>query len=421
MMERVGALETTFLGLETPTVSFVYACVIELDRPLELEALRRRIDTVLDAIPRYRQRIVKRRFRRPVWEDDREFTIAHHVREARVGGLEGAANLETLAGQLLGMDVPRDHSPWCVWTVRGLPNGRGAMIALVHHALGDGLAGLRLLDHLFGAAPAARETPRPPPRLSDLLSWRNARGLAHLLRDGLRPGPNIGINPRVVARERLFASHAVPLAEIRAIQEASGTTLNDVLLAAIAGALRRYVERHGNVAAQGVRAMVPVGRHVKGEVGEATIGNRVALALAPLPVDEADPRSRIARIHSGMHQARRTVEGGDLLVAAADVLGPTVLTATFRTALRLRAYNTIVTNVPGPSGDRHLLDARVTAITPIVNLWPHEALGFAATSYAGTLHIGIQADRVHVPDVAVLRDDLAAAFGELAGAVAHAA
>lgn len=419
MMERVGALETTFLGLETPTVPFVYACVIELDRPLEVEALRRRVETVLDGIPRYRQRIVKRAFRRPVWEDDRDFAIAHHVREARIGGPGGAPDLETLAGQLLGMEVPRDHSPWCVWTVRGLPNGRGAVIAQVHHALGDGLAGLRLLDHLFGAAPAARETMRPPPRLRDLWSWRNARGLVHLLRDGLRPGPDIGINPRVVARERLFASHAVPIADIRAIQDAFGTTLNDVLLAAIAGALRRYVERHGHVAAHGARAMVPVGRHAKAD--GATIGNRVALALAPLPLDEADPRARIARIHSGMHQARRTVEGGDLLVAAADLLGPTVLTATLRTALWMRAYNTIVTNVPGPSSNRELLGARVTSITPIVNLWPHEAIGFAATSYAGVLHIGIHADRVHVPDLAALRDDLAAAFDELAGAVAHAA
>ena len=419
MIERVGALETTFLGLETPTVSFVYAGIIELDRAIDVDALRARVETVLDAIPRYRHRIVQRRFRRPRWEDDRDFSIAHHVREACVGQPDGPRDLEELVGDLLGTEVPREHSPWVVWTVRGLPGGRGALIALVHHALGDGLAGLRLLDQLFGAAPAQTATSRPRPRLRDLMSWRNARALVKLLRAGLQPGPDIGLNPRVVARERLFASHAVPLADVRAIQSASDTTINDVLLAAIAGALRRYVERHGHRPPPGVRAMVPVGRHARAE--GATIGNRVALALAPLPLDEADPRARIARIHAGMHQARRTVDGGELLVAAADLLGPTVLTATFRTALRLRAYNTIVTNVPGPTSERSLLGARVTAITPIVNLWPHEALGFAATSYAGTLHIGIHADRVHVPDLAALRDDLAAAFHELAGAVAHAA
>lgn len=98
-----------------------------------------------------------------------------------------------------------------------------------------------------------------------------------------------------------------------------------------------------------------------------------------------------------------------------------MLTATFRTALRMRAYNTIVTNVPGPTSGRTLLDARVAAITPIVNLSPHVALGFAATSYDDMLHIGIQADRVHVPDLAALRDDVAAAFSELARTVAHAA
>lgn len=122
-----------------------------------------------------------------------------------------------------------------------------------------------------------------------------------------------------------------------------------------------------------------------------------------------------------MHRARKTTDGGELLVAAADVLGPALLTATFRTALRLRGYNTIVTNVPGPKDERTLLGARVLSLVPIVNLWPHIALGFAAASYAGALHVGLQADRVRVPDLTALRDDVAAAFAELTGAVARAA
>ena len=419
MQERLGALEATFLGLETSTVSFVYACVIELDRAIPVHALRERVEAALVAIPRYRQRIVHHRFRRPVWQDDPSFSIARHVAVARVDPHDGPHDLGELVGDLLGSDVPRDQSPWRVWTIEGLPGGRGALVALVHHALGDGLAGFRVLDHLFGIAPAEHATSRPPPRLRGLVSWRNARALARLLREGLTIGPDVGLNPRTVAHDRLFASHAVPLAEMRAICDAYGVTYNDVLLAAIAGGLRRYLARHGHGDVHGLRAMVPVGRHAG--AADATIGNRVALALAPLPVDEAEPRTRLARIHAAMHRARKTTDGGELLVAAADVLGPALLTATFRTALRLRGYNTIVTNVPGPKDERTLLGARVLSLVPIVNLWPHIALGFAAASYAGALHVGLQADRVRVPDLAALRDDVAAAFAELTGAVARAA
>jgi hypothetical protein len=162
--------------------------------------------------------------------------------------------------------------------------------------------------------------------------------------------------------------------------------------------------------------MVPVGRHVT--TAAATEGNRLALLLAPLPVDEEDPRESIERIARAMIdiKTRGAPQGGDLLVAASELLGPAVLVATFRLALRLRAFNTIVTNVPGPPAERTLLGARLTGVVPIVNLWPHEALGIAVASYSETLSFGLQADRTALPDLSAIRDDLVAAFDALLAA-----
>jgi hypothetical protein len=162
--------------------------------------------------------------------------------------------------------------------------------------------------------------------------------------------------------------------------------------------------------------MVPVGLHAR--AADATSGNRIALLLAPLPVHIAEPQVCIERVAEAMQHIKHggATQGGDLLVAAAEVLGPRLISDTFRIALRLRAFNTVVTNIPGPRTERSLLGAQLTGLVPIVNLWPHEALGIAVASYAGTVSFGLQADREVVPDLAVLRDDLAAAFDALLAA-----
>ena len=418
MREQMGSLEAAFVGLETPGVEFVYACILELDREIDIDALREVLDHALDAVPRYRQRVVRRWLRRPLWEDDPEFKISRHVHEARVAAPGGLVELEALTAALLATELPQAHSPWRLWTVHGLAGGRGAVIAMIHHALGDGLAGFRLLDHILGVAPAARRAERPPPALRKLLSRRNFKALVKLLRDGLRPASQIGLNPRYVRRTRLVATHSVPLEAVQRIQKAFEVTNNDVVLATVAGGLRRFLARRGLDVDRltDVRAMVPVGLHAR--AADATAGNRVALLLAPLPVHIADPHACVDAVAEAMQHIKHggSTEGGDLLVAAADLLGPRLLTDTFRLALRMRAFNTIVTNIPGPKTERSLLGARLTGLVPIVNLWPHEALGIAVASYAGTVNFGLQADREVLPDLAALRDDLAAAFDALLAA-----
>ena len=431
--QRLSALESAFLGLESRDVPFVYACILELDRPIAVDALRDHVGAALAHVPRYRQHVEHRRGRRRTWVE-RDFRIARHIHTAWVSGPGGERELEQLAAQVLASELSPGHPPWRMWTVHGLAGGRGAVIALVHHSLVDGVAGVRLLEYILRApsggeaeAPAEARRPRPHRRrhlLRRLLRWKNATALVRLLREGISPASEVGLNPHHVGRARVVASHTVPLADIQRIEHAFGVTNNDVVLATVSGALHRFLLRRGLEprVLDGVRAMVPVGRHQ--EDPRAVAGNEVVLLLVHLPVREEDPLERLNRVASrtthlkGSHQ----VGGGELLVAMSELTTPALLTNVLRVSLAMRAFNILVTNVPGPRTPLSLLGARLERIVPIVNLWPHQAVAIAVASYAGTLTFGLQADRrvVSERDLAALRDDLAAELATLVDVATHA-
>lgn len=423
----MSAIEAAFLGLESRDVPFEHAAILSFDQIIPLDGLRTHVDAALAGLPRYHQRIVRGGLG-AVWIDDRGFRIGHHVHTATVAAPGGPRELEALAAELLSSGLPAGHSPWRLWTVNGLADGRGAVIALFHHALVDGIAGFRLLEHVLHG-PVAEPAPERAgstggpvqdggPALAGLLSWRNAGALARLLRDGLRPAADLGINPRHTHAIRVVASHTVALDQLKQVGRAFGATTNDVVLAMVASGLRRFVLRRGVAPADlvGARAMVPVGRHARG--ASATSGNQVVLMLVDLPLDEADAIACLRRITGTTRELKAGggAAGGELLVALSQVTTPILLTGVLRLALELRAFNLIVTNVPGPQTALSLLGARLERIVPIVNLWPRLALGIAVASYAGDLTFGIQTDREVIPDPGQLRDDIAAAFAELRAA-----
>jgi len=430
--QSLAALDAAFLGLESREVPFVHASILCFDQPIALDALRDHVDAALAGVTRYRQRIARSWRSAARWVMDDDYRIEHHVLAIEAAAPGGIRELERLAARLLEGALPADHSPWRVWTVTGLADGRGAVISLFHHSLIDGITGFRLLEYVLGG-PRVEEAPRAEPEappaggrlatLRSLARWRNVGALARLLRDGLRPASQIGLNPRHNGPSRVVASHTVELDTMTAIARAFGATNNDVVLAAVAGALRRYLARHGRDPSRlhDVRAMVPVGRHAKGSREAA--GNRVVLLLAALPVDEPDPVARMARVTATTRRLKtgHSVAGGELLVALSEATTPWLLVGAVRLALRFRGFNLIVTNVPGPRAGLALLGAQLTQIVPIVNLWPHHALGIAAASYAGTMAFGIHADREVVPDADAFRDDLSAAFDELRASASLAA
>lgn len=418
----MAALEAAFVGLESLDVPFITASILEFDRPIPLDALRAHIDAALADVPRYHQHVERGHLGGSAWVDDEKYRIAHHVATAVVAPPGEPGDLEALAAGLLSAWLPDGHSPWRVWTVTGLAGGRGAVIALFHHALVDGIAGFRLLEHVLRdpaiAAPARRPAP-PADRgpLGRLLRWSNVRALATLLRDGLRPAAVLGLNPHRTRSRRIVASHTVELAAIQRIGRTFDATNNDVVLATVTSALRRFVTRRGVPLAnlRDVRAMVPVGRHPGG--AQDTTGNHVVLLLVPLPADAGDPVECLHRISTSTRglKAGRSASAGELLIALSQITTPAVLTGVLRLALRMRAFNLIVTNIPGPKAPLSLLGARLTRVVPIVNLWPHQSLGVAVASYAGAMTFGLQADRqvIPEPELAQLRDDLAAAFDAL--------
>lgn len=446
--QRLSALEATFLALSTPEVPFVPGCVLMLDRPLSREALQARIGALLAELPRYRQRIS----RVPIvhslaWIDDETFALSDHVGVIQLPAPGGQRELEAAVAPLLTAGVPQAHPPWRVWTVEGLADGKGALVAVVHHALVDGVAGIGLLERLLQLAPTPAPSPtaqlvEPQPaqprskvqRITERITaelrgraaaWReltqltdvsqHARVLADLLWQGLQPASDLGLNGHALTGERSFAIFSTSLDEIKDIKRTFRVTVNDVLLACISGALRRLVARHGvdPDRLDDVRAMVPVNRHTRDE--HATSGNRVALLLAGLSVEQGDPLARLRRIADTTRtlKERDMAGAGDMLVTLSNLTWSGVLTNVFRIALWRRAFNAVITNVPGPQVPLFLLDARVTSLAPIVNLWPHIPLALAIGSYAGTITITVDADRAILADPAPFVRDLEDSFAEL--------
>ena len=446
-MDRLSALDAAFVSLDRLGAPYVVGSVMVFDRDpdarprVDLALMRTFVGAAIDRVPAYRRRIGRIPvLRHPVWLDDEAFDIGHHVEEISLPPPGTDEQLWEVAGKLLAGDLPPEHPPWRLWYVDELPGDRFALISAVHHCLIDGISGVRLLEHMLQGRPdAAQPTrvpwsaePAPPARslLRAELEYRlrgmralpgqlrghgNALpGLVSVLRDGLMSAPDAGINPRHTGRDRLVVGTTMDLATIKEIKNHFGVSINDVVLAIAASAMRRYLQRRGvDVDQLGwLRAMVPVSTH--GD-DHALSGSRVALLLIPLPLSEKDPARVVARVHAATAESkhRSTSEAGDLLTRTADVTAPSLLAGVLALSMARRGFNLIITNVPGPPFPLYVPGAKLISFHAIVNLWPGQALGLALLSYAGTLHWSVHADRAAVPDAAGLPADLQAAFAEL--------
>ncbi len=452
---RLSALDAAFLALDQPTAPFVVGALLTFERvplrlpdgALDLAAFSAWLEAELDREPRYRQRIGRVPvLRHPVWVDDAAFDLARHLRVVRAPPPGDRDALFALAGDLLGRDLDLAHPPWELWLVDGLAGGAFAIVAKVHHALVDGVAGVRLVEALLSPSPGrampARTgwTASPPPSGVRLLAAevahraRTLRGLAtpgdvrdaamvaaglgSLLVRGLTPAPDVGLNPWPPHRNRRFAGLVQPLARVRAAGERRGATVNDVVLTLASGGLRRLLEGRGvdTGALRGFRAMVPVNARARGDA--ATSGNRVVLLLVPLPVDEPDPVRRLERVRAAtgrMKHGSRDVDAGGLLLRAGDATSPHLVSRVVGLTLRRRAFNVVVTNIPGPARPLYLLDACLIAFHPVINLWPGQSIGFALFSYDDHLYWGLNADAEGMPDLDTVVAGIEADFAVLRG------
>jgi diacylglycerol O-acyltransferase len=458
MAEPLSPADRSSLAAEQGAVNMAVAGLLIFDGGpgLAHDALLERLEARLHLIPRYRQRLEHPAagVTNPVWVDDRGFDPGWHVRRAvlpRPGGADAGEQLATLVGRELSRRLDRSRPLWELTVVEGLPDGRVALLAKMHHALVDGIAavdvGTVLLDPtpepLEIPAPDGRWEPRPYDRARHLarlsmtpvvqaqrmmlesaqraLSMTDPRRAAGDLRRATelltelartRPqAPMTALN-RAIGPNRRFALQRAPLAQLKAAAKGRGATVNDAILAAVGGMLRRYLEQAGGLPKGDPVALVPVSVRRPGEEG----GNRISTVLVDLPVHEADPGARLDAVHSAMSAIKDSaaVRAGALLVGASGWAPPLVSSALARGMGGLRAFNLVVSNVPGPQQPFYVAGSRLRAVYPAVPLNPaNQGLSVGVLSYDGGVHFGLLADRDLDPGVQVAADALAEALAEL--------
>jgi diacylglycerol O-acyltransferase len=316
--------------------------------------------------------------------------------------IDGISAVDVLAALLRSTpDTSIEKAP--AWQPRRTP-GR---VDLLAGAIG------RRITAPFALAGKAREALRNPRAAA--ASTANAIGaVGETLAAGLRPADPTPLNPEHIGPHRRFDTARMDRAQIDEIRGSLGGTINDVALTVVAGALRRFLLRRGvRVSSLDFRVMLPVSVRSREERGK--LGNRVAMLIASLPVDEPDPRNRLQRVVETTRRLKhsRQVHGAELLEELGDWTADGLVTRTVRLAARIRSFNLVVTNVPGPRQPIYLLGARLMEPYPVVPLYSNQALGVALFSYDQGLYWGLNSDWDQLPDLHDLVGDLEAAFAEL--------
>jgi WS/DGAT/MGAT family acyltransferase len=456
--DRLSALDTSFLSLEDDSSHMHVGAVLVFDgEPPTYEEFLEHVERRLHLVPRYRQKVafVPLDAGRPRWVDDPHLNLGYHVRATALPEPGSDQQLRDLAGRLFSQQLDRDKPLWELWLIEGLEEGRFAVISKTHHALIDGIAGVDLMSVLFDTAsepsapadPGRPWLPRPTPSSAQLLAealveratapreavrtatelfsgprallaeaFKQAVSVGAMAWAGFKPAPPSPYN-RPIGPHRRFSWVRASLADLKAIKDSLGGTVNDVVLATVAGALGRHMRRLG-VETEGVdlHAFVPVS--VRSSDDRGATGNQVAGLIAPLPVGIQDPLERLALISEAMRGLKESGQavGARALTELTGFAPPNILSQAARLASRQRILNLVVTNVPGPQEPLYLQGHRMRDMFPVVPLGANLALGVALVSYAGRMDFGLSGDYDALPDLEDLVDDFDASLGELARA-----
>jgi WS/DGAT/MGAT family acyltransferase len=440
----------------------VAGCMVFEGQAPDYDELVAQIVSRLHLVPRYRQRLafVPMNQGRPVWVDDPHFNPNFHVRHTALPSPGGEPQLKQLAGRVFSQALDRSRPLWELWLVEGLSGDRFAILSKTHHALVDGVSGVDIATVLFDVSPDPMPVgppdhdwiPRPIPSGAQLLAdalleratvpgeivrgvratLRGPRhvaarlgnalgGVSAIAKAGLQTAPASPLNVRIGPHRR-FTWVRGDLAQFKAVKNALGGTVNDVVLASVAGALGRYLRLRGESTDDLVlRAMVPVS--IRADVERGALGNRVAAMWAPLPVGLSDPVQRLLTISRDMEGIKDSGQavGAQVLTELTGFAPPTIMAQAARLQARQRLFNLVVTNVPGPQFPLYMLGRQLEAMYPMVPLAENQALGIAIMSYNGQLNFGLNADYDALPDLEALADELRAAIDELIAAAGESA
>jgi WS/DGAT/MGAT family acyltransferase len=443
-LDRLSALDASFLHQEGPESHMhIGALAICEGPPPTLDELLAHVGRRLHLVPRYRQRLAHTALDRgrPLWVDDTRFRLDFHVHHAALPAPAGREQLVELLARVFSTALDRSRPLWELWFVEGLDGGGFALISKSHHALTDGIAGVDLATVLFDLErePAARADgvpswrPAPTPGTIELVAVGAAgvmRGGATLARmalgaatsprrtlgragaalqgvgdvvwQTLNPAPQTPLNVPIGPYRR-FAASSHRLSDFKLIKNAFGGTVNDVLLAVVTGALRRFLHARA-VRTEGLelRALVPVSiRSANARDGAGELGNRLAAMRAPLPVHIADPLARLAAVSASMDGLKdsRQALGAEVLANVQNFAPPTLLAQASRLNFTTRLFNLLVTNVPGPQFPLYVLGRRMTEAYPVAFLPRNHALAVAILSYDGQVNFGLLGDYDALPEL----------------------
>lgn len=463
-MKRLTGLDAGFLWLETPT-SAMHVSGLAIYDPKELRRAGKEfgIDTVREMVrgrlhlaPPFRQRLVEVPFQLhfPLWIEDPNFDLDNHIRHVAVPAPGGIRELAVLAGEINAIQLDRSRPLWEMWYIEGLEGGRVATLTKVHHAAMDGASGSEITVALFDLSPEVTEHPVPDeewkpdkvPSDVEMLSYatqslirqpyrvvkalsrtaRAALDLRSLVRSpghGLAPlpftAPPTSINGSITSA-RSVAATTVSLTDVKRVKNAFGATVNDVVLALCAGALRNYFSSRGEELHAPLLAMVPVS--VRSDDQRNDMGNQVSSMFTSLATDVADPVERLHAIHDGMKGAKdqHKAIGAETLTNWSEFAAPAV----FGRAMRLYArmgladrhrpvFNLTISNVPGPPFPLYSAGAKLEANYPLGPILDGSALNITVMSLEDKLDFGLLACPDVVDDVWTISDGLGTALDEL--------
>ncbi len=461
MTDRLSPLDVSFLYMETPTTAMHVGGVATFEPPQEGFDYDRLVELITERIalvPRYRQKVkaVPGRLANPVWVDDEDFDVTYHVRRSALPKPGTDAQLRELVGRLMGRRLDRGRPLWEIYLVEGLAHGRVGIITKTHHAMVDGVAAVDIGTVILDVTPEPREVPaddwrpRRPPGAAGLVvgavtdlvkrptqaldtaraavvDVRATAGKVSGVAGGVlasvvtvaRPAPDSPLNVRI-GESRRFGTATTSLDDYRLVRKRHGGTVNDVVLATVAGALRAWLLTRAEAVtpATAIRAMVPVSVRSDAHTGP---GNRISSYFVDLPVGEGDPVMRLHQVSYAMrgHKESGQSVGAEALVQMSGFAPPTIhsLGARVASSMTRRLFNLVVTNVPGPQFPLYAAGARMLSMYPVVPLAKGQALSIGLTSYDGGVYYGLNADRDAMPDVDVLASLIEESLAELVGTV----
>jgi diacylglycerol O-acyltransferase / wax synthase len=448
-LDRLSAVDAAFLHQEGAATHMHIGGLATFEGPAPSHAeLLEHIRGRLHLVPRYRQRLASPPFGlgRQRWIDDPCFNLEYHVRHTALPSPGDELRLHRLAGRIFSQQLDRTKPLWELWMVEGLDGhtrpetvGRSgfAVISKTHHSLVDGVSGVDLMTMLFDVDPRGRDEepidpwiPQPTPSAAQLAATsvedsvrqvaglpvraavalaqpgrsfaqarERAQALGEVLWQGISPAPDTPLNVRIGPHRRVDVVSA-RLADFKQVKTALGGTVNDVVLAVVAGAVRHWMHGRGmRTADMDMRVVVPVSTRSADQRG--ALGNQLTQVVAPLPVYLGDPIERLRVVREAMQDVKdsKLAMGAEVIAGMQDFAPPTLLAQASRLNFSSRFFNLLVTNIPGPQFPLYLLGRELRAVFPLAFLAGDRALAVAVMSYNGGVHFGLIADLDEMPDL----------------------